>query len=169
MVTKLAWMVSEQYGYGRWETFSACLLHCILWAILTAGYQLNDHVNVKTMDARMCVLSNGAKTEMIAPQNDRAMERNVNFLLTATIIMYIYMYIPCTCTCICTCNHMYIIGNPLNRQGWMHIYTCTCMWSIHTLTCTLYIHIHVYTCICSRWQKKRSDPTLLVHVFLSFY
>ena len=44
------------------------------------------------MDARMCVLRNGAKTEIIAPQNDRAMEWNVNFLLTATICIYTCMY-----------------------------------------------------------------------------
>ena len=49
-------------------------------------YQLNDHTNVKTMDARTRVLRNGAKTETFAPQNDRATERNVNFLLTATVL-----------------------------------------------------------------------------------
>ena len=33
----------------------------------------------------MHVLRNGMKTEMVAPQNDRAMEQNMNFLLTATV------------------------------------------------------------------------------------
>ena len=49
------------------------------------AYQLNDRTNVKTMDARMRVLRNGAKMETFAPQNDRATERDVNFLLTATV------------------------------------------------------------------------------------
>ena len=43
----------------------------------------------------MCVLRNGAKTEMIAPQNNRAMERNINFLLTATTCVYVYIHV-CT-------------------------------------------------------------------------
>ena len=34
----------------------------------------------------MHVLRSGAKTETFAPQNDRAMERNINFLLTAAVI-----------------------------------------------------------------------------------
>ena len=37
------------------------------------------------MDAHTLVLWNGAKTETFAPQNDHAMERNINFLLTATV------------------------------------------------------------------------------------
>ena len=41
------------------------------------------------MDARTRVLWNGAKTETFAPQNDRAMERNVNFLLTATVHVHV--------------------------------------------------------------------------------
>ena len=50
------------------------------------AYQLNDHTNVK-MDACMPVLRNGAKMETVAPQNDHAMEWNVNFLLTATVCL----------------------------------------------------------------------------------
>ena len=48
------------------------------------AYQLNNRTNVKTMDARMRILRNGAKTETFAPQNDRA-ERNVIFLLSTTV------------------------------------------------------------------------------------
>ena len=33
----------------------------------------------------MCVLRNSVKMEMIACQNDRPVEQNVNFLLTATV------------------------------------------------------------------------------------
>ena len=49
------------------------------------AYQLNYRMNVKMMAVRMCVLRNSAKTETFAPQNNRAMERNVNFLLIATV------------------------------------------------------------------------------------
>ena len=58
------------------------------------AYQLNDRTNVKTMDARTRVLWNGAKTETFAPQNDRAMERNVNFLLTATVTVSTRSLVP---------------------------------------------------------------------------
>ena len=47
--------------------------------------KLNNRTNVKTMDVRTRVLWNGAKTEMFAPQNDCATERNINFLLTAIV------------------------------------------------------------------------------------
>ena len=50
------------------------------------AYQLNNRTNVKTMDMRTRVLRNDAKTETFAPQNDRATEWNVNFLLTATVL-----------------------------------------------------------------------------------
>ncbi len=49
------------------------------------AYQLSVRANVKTMYARAGVLRNGAKTETLSPQNDRAMKRNVNFLLAATV------------------------------------------------------------------------------------
>ena len=49
-------------------------------------YQLNDRTNIKTMDVRRHVLRNDAKMETFAPQNDHAMERNINFLLTATVL-----------------------------------------------------------------------------------
>ena len=49
------------------------------------AYQLNDCMNIKMMDARTCVLWNGARMVMFAPQNDLATEQNINFLLTATV------------------------------------------------------------------------------------
>ena len=49
------------------------------------AYQLNDRTNVKTMDACVHVLYKGAKMKTVTPQNDRPTERNINFLLTATV------------------------------------------------------------------------------------
>ena len=51
------------------------------------AYQLNDHTNMKMMDVHTRVLWNSAKMETFAPQNDRATERNINFLLTATVAL----------------------------------------------------------------------------------
>ena len=42
---------------------------------------------LKKLDACTCALRNGVKTETFAPQNDRATEPNVNFLLTATVVV----------------------------------------------------------------------------------
>ena len=39
------------------------------------AYQLNDHMNIETMDARVRVLRNSVKAEMIAPQNNRPTEQ----------------------------------------------------------------------------------------------
>jgi hypothetical protein len=44
------------------------------------------------MYVRARVLRNGVKMEMLSPQNDRAMKRNVNFLLAATVSTT-YMYL----------------------------------------------------------------------------
>ena len=50
----------------------------------------------------MCVLQNCVKTETVAPQNDRATDWNVNFLLTATV-MYSITSKPIY-SCICDCH-----------------------------------------------------------------
>jgi hypothetical protein len=49
------------------------------------AYQLSGRANMETMDARARVLWNGAKTETLSPRNNRTTERNVNFLLAATV------------------------------------------------------------------------------------
>ena len=52
------------------------------------AYQLSTCTNVKMMDvcrAYSPVLRNGVKTETFSPQNNRATELNVNFLLTSTV------------------------------------------------------------------------------------
>ena len=53
------------------------------------AYQIKQSHERKTMDARMRVLQNGAKTKTFAPQNDHAMERNINFLLTTTVHVHV--------------------------------------------------------------------------------
>ena len=66
-------------------TFASLKLESSMWQSRSQlyhyshSYQLNNHVNVKTMDTYMCTFCNGAKTETVAPQDDRAMEWNVNF------------------------------------------------------------------------------------------
>ena len=44
---------------------------------------------------------NGVKTETFSPQNDRTMELNVNFLLTATVYIFSAQQLPTQCNVNC--------------------------------------------------------------------
>ena len=65
--------------FSKVRIFHAAIENCQL-LLYGHTYQLNSRTNIKMMDARTCVLWNGAKMKTFAPQNNRAMKQNVNFI-----------------------------------------------------------------------------------------